>query len=552
MPTVNINRKVMEKIIGKKLTTEQLKDRISMLGTDLESITDDEIIVEIFPNRPDMLSEQGFGRALSSFLGVKTGLRNYDIKKSDEKVYVAKGMEKVRPFTVCAIAKNLELDDEKIRELIQVQEKLHITFCRKRKKAAIGMYPLEKIKTPIHFTAKKPEEIVFRPLEWHKEINANQILENHPTGIEYRHLVKGLSKYAIFHDANDEILSFTPIINSHKTGKITDSTKEAFIEVSGFDLNVCSYVLNILVAAITDMGADIYSMEVVYPDKKIVTPNFTPKKMHLDLSFINKWLGLDLKQKEVKLLLEKMGYGYEKGTVLIPAYRPDILHMVDLAEDIAISYGYENFKPEIPSKATVGGEDEFEKLKKKVSHILAGLGMLETSSYHLSNEKVQFTKMRTKANDSVKLANSLSEDFDLMRYSLLAGLMQILSENTHNEYPQNLFEIGSVFKLGKTETGVVEPRKLAGIICESECNYTKIRQVVDYLLKNLDIKYEIKESNHESFITGRAGDIVIDGKKIGSLGELHPQVLSNFGVEMPASGFEIDMDPIFNAVLKKI
>ena len=203
MPTITVNRKVLEKIIGKKLSTEKLKDRIFMLGSDLESIDDEEIVTEIFPNRPDLLSEQGLGRALRSFIGVEIGLRKYKVKSSGHKVYVSKGMENVRPYTVCAIIKNLKLDDEKIRELIQIQEKLHVTFCRKRKKAAIGIYPIEKIKMPIHFTARKPEDIVFRPLEWKKEINAKQILEQHPTGIEYKDLVKGLKKYAIFHDANN-------------------------------------------------------------------------------------------------------------------------------------------------------------------------------------------------------------------------------------------------------------------------------------------------------------------------------------------------------------
>ena len=184
MPTVELSREVVERLIGKTLPLDRLKDRISMLGTDLEAVEGDIIRVEIFPNRPDMLSEQGFGRALSSFIGEKTGLRKYTVKKSGEKVIVSKEMKSVRPYTVCALIKNLKLDDEKVREIIQIQEKLHITFCRRRKKAAIGIYPLENIKLPIYFCARKPEDIGFRPLEWKKEINAKQILEQHPTGIE--------------------------------------------------------------------------------------------------------------------------------------------------------------------------------------------------------------------------------------------------------------------------------------------------------------------------------------------------------------------------------
>jgi phenylalanyl-tRNA synthetase beta chain len=545
MPTITCNRKVLEKVIGKKLPEDQLKDRISMLGTDLEHVDEDEIIVEIFPNRPDMLSEQGFGRALSSFIGVKTGLKKYNVKKSGQKVYVSKDMTKVRPFTVAAIIKNLKLDDEKIRELIQIQEKLHITFCRKRKKAAIGIYPMEKIKFPIYFCARKPEDIVFRPLEWNNEINAKQILEQHPTGVEYKHLVKGQNKYAIFHDANNDILSFTPIINSHKTGKITDTTKEAFLEVSGFDLHTAKYVLNIMVTAMADMGADIYSMDVVYPDESITTPNLEPRPMKFSLDYINKWLGLEMDEKQVKELLGRMGFGYVKGIALVPSYRPDVIHQADLAEDIAIAYGYENFTPVIPTKGTTGKEDPFEKFRKQVSKILVGLNMLETSSYHLSNDKVQFKFMETKPQNHVVLANSVSEEHDVLRYSILSNLMKILGENTHNEYPQNIFESGNTFSLGKTDTGVVELNKLACVLCDNGVNYTKIRQVLDYLFSSLGLSYEIKEANHPSFISGRSGKIILNKKEIGFLGELSPKVITNFEVEMPVAGFEIDLEAVF-------
>src|SRR3989339_755662 len=106
MPSVVLNKKVIEHLIGKKLPLEELKDRISMLGTDLEKIENDEIHVEIFPNRPDLLSEQGLARAFSSFIGVKTGLRKYTVQPSGLKVIVDSSVT-MRPCTACAIVKNL-------------------------------------------------------------------------------------------------------------------------------------------------------------------------------------------------------------------------------------------------------------------------------------------------------------------------------------------------------------------------------------------------------------------------------------------------------------
>src|SRR3989344_7221120 len=123
MPTVTLNKEVFEKLIGKKLPLDELKDRISMLGTDLEGIEGNEIKVEVFPNRPDMLSEQGFARAFSSFIGVKKGFRKYDVKSYGENVFV-KDLPKQWPYAVACVVKGLRLDSEKVREIIQLQEKL--------------------------------------------------------------------------------------------------------------------------------------------------------------------------------------------------------------------------------------------------------------------------------------------------------------------------------------------------------------------------------------------------------------------------------------------
>ncbi|MBN1503232.1 phenylalanine--tRNA ligase subunit beta [Candidatus Woesearchaeota archaeon] len=546
MPTINVNRKVLDKILGRKLTEDKLKDRISMLGTALESMDDEEILVEIFPNRPDMLSEQGFGRALSSFIGLKKGLRKYKVEASGEKCIIGKEMKDVRPYTACAIVKNLNLDDEKIKEIIEVQEKLHITFCRKRKKAAIGIYPFEKIKPPIYFKADVPERIVFRPLEFARELDAKQLLKIHPTGREYAHLVEKLDKYAYFIDSKREILSLTPIINSHLTGKITDRTKEAFIEVSGFDFNVCSMVLNILVCAIADMGGHIFSMELVYPDKTIVTPNLEPAKMHIDLDYVNKKLGLKINESQLKELLEKMGYDYKGKTAYVPAYRADVIHPIDIVEDIAIAYGYENFNPEIPVKATIGEENDFEKFKSKIAHLMIGLGFLETSSYHLSNKLNQCIKMGVEL-DVVELENALTQDYDALRAWLLPNLLQILGENKHNEYPQDLFEAGIVFaKDKKSETGIEEKTQLACLLCSKEADFTRIRQVLDYIMRALDLKYSIKETEHNLFIPGRAGKVIIGNKETAAIGEVHPQVLENFDLEMPVAAFELNLSEVFS------
>jgi len=340
MANVKFPRKEFEAKLGNKITKE-IEEKISLFGTPLESISDNEIEIEIFPNRPDLLSMQGYLRAFKAFLGKSPGLAKYRIKKPEKnyKVKIDKSVKDIRPYTACAIIKNLKFNEEKIKEIIDIQEKLHNTVGRNRKKVAIGIYPLEKIKLPITYKAENPKDILFIPLEAEKEMNAFQILQKHPTGRAYSHLLENCEKFPVFRDANKKVLSMPPIINSQETGKITENTKEVFIECSGFDFNTLKKTLNIIVTTLADQGGTIYQMELHYGEK-ILTPNLTPEKMKISLENANKLLGLNLNENDLTKLLPKMGYGYKNRTVTIPAWRTDILHEVDIIEDIAIAYGY--------------------------------------------------------------------------------------------------------------------------------------------------------------------------------------------------------------------
>ena len=547
MPTITLNKTVFEKLVGKKLPLEELKDRISMLGTDLEKIEGDEIHVEVFPNRPDMLSEQGFARAFSSFIGVKTGLREYTINKSSYTVKVDPSVDGIRPYTACAVVKNLKFDAEKIREIIQIQEKLHVTYGRNRKKAAIGMYPLDKITFPITFKADKPERISFWPLEASKQMTGTQILQEHKAGKEFGHLLAGLPRYPFFIDAEHEILSMPPIINSHHTGRVTEQTKDLFIECSGFDLAVLSTCLNMIVTALADMGGEIYEVQVEYAKKKINTPNVTPGSMKLDVAYVNQRLGLNLTKKSAVKLLSRMGYGYKQGKVRIPAYRADILHPVDLVEDIAIAYGYEHFEEIIPHVSTIGEEAPLEQFARKVRELLVGLQFMEVKNYHLITKEELNEKMNVQEK-VIPLQNAVGE-YNHLRTKLLPSGLKNLGENQHNEYPHAIFEIGRAFGYNThSETGIEEREKLMCLICHEKTDFTQIRQVLDVLMNLLGVNCRVKESVHGSFIAGRVGEIYIDTHKIGIIGEIHPQVLTNWNIMNPVVGLELDLEKLWELV----
>lgn len=529
MPTVTLNKAALGKYIGKKVPDATLAHTITYLGCSVEGQDAKEIQVEVGPNRPDLLSEPGLARAISSFIGIKTGLQKYSVKQSKYEVIVDTSVKGVRGFTACAVVKGLKFDDEKIKEIIQIQEKLHVTYGRNRKKVAIGVYPLEKISFPVHFKADDPKKIKFIPLEEDREMTGAEVLRSTSTGREFAHLLEGYKTFPYFVDTAGSILSMPPIINSHTVGKIGYNTKDVFVECSGFDQNVLDVCLNMVVSALTDMGGDIYSVILSnrHAKWKKESPSFEPTEMALDVSYVNTRLGTTLAQKDLKGFLERMGYGVSKN-VLIPAYRADVLHPIDLVEDIAIAYGYEKFVPSLPSAASVGALSKSSSYKQKIAALLTGLGLFETNTYCLIGS----------SRDSVKLINSVSEGYDYLRFSVLDSLLLVVQQNRNREYPQGFFEVGRVFSYGKSE--VLESEKLAVAFAGPSADYTYARQVLEYILDATGAAYSFKKTKNPVFMEGRAADIVVSGEVVGSVGLVSPAVLESHAIEMPVCGFEID------------
>ncbi len=516
-------------MLGKKVSDAELKDRISMLGTDLESMDDKEIVVEVFPDRPDMLTAAGFAKALSSFMGVKTGLEKYNVHKGSFKVKVDKKVNKVRPHVVCAVVKNVKLNELIIQYLMQVQEKLHKTFGRDRRKLSIGVYDLDKIEFPLTYGVES-RNFKFIPLEMRKEMSVNEILEKHPKGVDYAHLLEDCKQVPMWKDRNGKVLSMPPIINSEDT-KVNVKSKNLFIDVTGLDLKACEQALNILATGFSERGADIYSVDVSgksYPDLE-------PRKVKIDINYVNKVLGLSL--KSVKPYLEKMGYGVEKDVVKIPCYRTDVISQIDLIEDIAIAYGYENFDATISDFGGVAEENEFEKFRSKVCNILTGFGYLETNTYNLAKKDDQ-TKNMGVSLKLVEIENALNEEYNVMRSWMIPSLLDVLRSNRQYEVPQKIFEAGNVFlPQEKVRVGL--------LLTNTSASYTEARQIMDALFSSLGIVGKVRSVSHDSFISGRVGRVSVKGKDIGYIGEIHPSVLKNFSLENPVVGFELNLSDLF-------
>lgn len=543
MPTITIDKDDLLELIEKEIDNEILMEKIPMMGTELESFGD-EITVEIFPDRPDMLSVEGFALALQGFLNIKIGLYHFKSNDSKYKASIGEKVKKVRPDAVCAVVKDIELNDAAIKSLMQVQEKLHLTHGRNRRRVAIGVHDLDKIDFPVRYTTM-PKDYKFIPLECEEEMTLDGILQKHKKGVEYKHLLEKYEEYPLWIDSKKQVLSMPPIINSEYT-KVTETTKSLFIDITGYGLKYLEQALNILIMSLAIRKGKIYSVNVKDGNREYRYPDMTPKKMEVDVDYTNKVLGLDLSSNEISEFLKRMRYGIEGKNVLIPAYRADIMHKIDIVEDVAIAYGFNNFKPEIPNISTIGENDPFEEFLRIIRNLVIGFKLTEIKNYILTNKEDLFKKMNLEEERIAEMQNALTMEYNVLRNSLIQGLMRVYSINTHYEYPQNIFEIGEVFRV---ENGKIkEEVNLSVGICHEKANFTECKEILNSFFENLGINYNIEEKERKCFIKGRAGSILIDGRQIGCIGEIHPQILSNWNIGMPVAVFEVNLNEVYEKV----
>ncbi|MCW3142166.1 MAG: phenylalanine--tRNA ligase subunit beta [Methanophagales archaeon] len=550
MPVIRLSYEDLEDLTGVRI--EKIKERLPLMCADVERMEADYMDVEFFPNRPDLFSVEGVSRALKQFLDVEPGLVRYEVGKSGIEMVVDASVLEVRPYIVCGVVKNLRLDSGAIESLMLLQEHLHRGIGRNREKVSVGVHDLAKVKPPFKYLAVEPG-FSFVPLDYEEEMTMDEILEQHPKGVAFRYILEGKQKYPLILDSDRNVLSFPPIINAELT-RVTESTTDIFIDVTGMNENV-SIALNIIASAIAERGGQIQSVVLRYPSpeggraEEKETPCFEPAKMEISVKEVNSLIGIDLSVEECKLCCKRMGLGVEESVatgkrggeemllVEIPAYRFDILHSWDIIEDIAIGYGYDRIEPEIPGTMVIGEVHPIEDKKEAVRGIMTGLGYFEVLTFTLTSERKQFEWMgRKRREEKVNVASPISSEHTMLRCSILPNLLDILSLNKHRDLPQRIFEVGPVVLNFK------EKYRLAAVSTHASANFAEVKSVVDAVLKELGLEEAaLVESEDGAFLEGRRASIITNGKHIGVFGEIHPEVILNFGLSYPVVGFEVDI-----------
>ncbi|MCL1979273.1 MAG: phenylalanine--tRNA ligase subunit beta [Methanomassiliicoccaceae archaeon] len=544
MPVINFRYSDLCSLIGKEVPPEVLAERIPLIGADMhqaESFTED-MSVEFFPDRPDLYSVEGIARALRAFLDIEPGLKGYAVEDSDIIAEIESPVLDVRPCFACAVIKDIVVTDDLIRSLMELQEKLHITIGRKRNKIAIGVHDLDKVKPPFRYTAVRPDEVSFVPLNKTEKMSLERILVSHEKGVEYAHLLNGKEKYPIIFDKNGDVLSFPPIINGSLT-TVTVETKNIFIDVTGNDQKAVKGALDIVTTALVERGGRICSVKMVNGSSDR-SPDLSGTRSSVSLKECSGFLGVDLSGKDVKEAIERMGMSAsvkdDEVIVLIPSTRLDIMHKTDIFEDVAIGYGFERFGGNYRSQQTLGESGPVTSFSDKMKDAMIGLGFTEVTTLTLSNQKDEFERSGLPVKVSTIITNPITEDHTCLRSYLMPSLMRILRHNKHRDLPQRIFEIGFVSDEHRTVP------HLCGMVASSRTSFTEIKSITEAAAREMAIGYKISPCGYRTFIEGRGAFVSLNGENIGFFGEVSPKVIIDYEMTHPVMMFEIDLSPVID------
>ncbi|KAM5509481.1 phenylalanyl-tRNA beta subunit [Fusarium oxysporum f. sp. phaseoli] len=595
MPTISVDKYKLYEALGQKFTTEEFEDLCFEFGIELDEDTENDerpivngeqeppqLKIEIPANRYDMLCFEGIVTNLNIFRGRIEPPKYRIVEPASgklESITVKPEAEQVRPYVSGAILRNIKFDKSRYESFISLQDKLHQNLARNRTLVSIGTHDYDTIKGPFTYEALPPKDIKFIPLNQTKEMDSAELMnfyENDKHLGRFLHIIRDSPVYPAIYDSNRVVCSLPPIINGDHS-KITLDTTNVFIEITATDLTKLDIVTDIMVTMFSMYCSEPFTVEPVqinsdHNNQTRVTPNLKPRVAEVEIDYLNSCTGLTESPESLCKLLSKMSYTSTPSTkdsnileVAIPPTRADVLHQCDVMEDLAVCYGYNNLPRTAPSRsATVGAPLLVNKLSDIIRIEAAVAGWSEVMPLILCSHDENFAWLNRKddGNTVVRLANPKTAEYQVVRSTLLPGLLKTIRENKGHSVPMKIFEVSDVvFKDESQERKARNERHFAAAWYGRTSGFEVVHGLLDRVLlmlrtafltheeglsgKSVDFEvkenpskpdgYWIEELDDATFFAGHAASVYLrlGGKerRIGEFGILHPTVLEKFDLK---------------------
>ena len=551
LPTITIQHEFLRKFLnneGVEFEPQRLIDELPLIGTDVDKCDENELVVEIFPDRPDLLSGETLATAIAQFLYHKDSNPSIDVQPPSISMTVDKSLTEVRPVVFGAVVRGVKVEDGEVDEFIKMlmehQEKLHFALGRGRGRASIGVHDLDTLAPPFTVTTVD-RSFAFPPLGEEEPMSIQDILERHPKGIDYAHLLDGFEKVPIILDAQQKVLSFPPIINGNHT-TVTNKTRNFFIDVTGLDQKACECCLLLVALQLQQWGGTVEAIELTDVHGTTTSfPNGEPELHVIPETLVEAFLGRTFSDEQLRSSMNRMGGQFVErrsdGTIAfnMARWRYDLLHPVDVVEDIAIGHGYEDLGEAQPQFAMAGVPRADAHIRRRIRESMQGIGFMQVQSLTLSNPTDQFEKMRwQQLHEVTEIANPITHEHTMMRQYILPSLLKLLSSNKHHELPQLFYELGTVVRHHKNET------RLAFVCAEKSGGFATLRGRIQAFCLDLGItnwRLEPIEDGDGPWLNGRGAKFFIGDDWVGCIGEIDPNVSITFDLRVPLSGGDFDI-----------
>ena len=601
MPTISVDKAALFKALGQEYTTQEFDELCFDFGIELDEDTTDsvrpivdgvqeppQLKIEIPANRYDMLCFEGIQLMLNIF-NRKVKAPNYVLKPPADgqlqTITVSKECEQVRPYVSGAILRNIKFDDARYASFIDLQDKLHANLARQRTLVSVGTHDLDTIQGPFTYEALPPKDIKFVPLNQTQSMNGAELMNFYEKDRHlgrYLHIIRDSPVYPVIYDANRVVCSLPPIINGNHS-KITTKTKNVFIEITATDKTKVEIVNNILVSMFSQYTAEPFTVEPIkiispHNNQTRVVPDLTPRPTQASIPYINSCTGVPLTPVEICALLTRMCYTakpspsspHDTIDVQVPPTRADVLHEADIMEDVCIAYGFNKLPRAFPSVGTTIAQPlPINKLSDIIRLEAAMAGWAEVMPLILCSHDENFSHLNRKddGTTAVRLANPKTAEYQVVRTSLLPGLLKTLRENKHHPLPMKVFEVSDVaFKAPDLERKSRNERHFAAAWYGKTSGFEVVHGLLDRVMamlktsfvtreEGLDLKegnevqgmeYWIEEVEDKTFFEGHSAAIhvKVGGKEsvVGVFGILHPTVLEKFELRYPVSTLEVNVE----------
>lgn len=536
MVVIKESRSVLSKLYGNDFVSRL--DRYSgIIGYTLEE-EGQEVKVEFNPDRPDLFSFTSLHKSMEVYDG-KSSWKPLSYGSNSLDFIIHEDVRKLRPYTVGFCCQGRQIG-EHFRDLIDYQERIHASTGKDRSKVSIGIHDTKGLQGPIHYKAYDSDKVSFTTYDGEVSGTARSILAKHPKGRQYAHLIPSEDEVPIIEDNRQHVLSMPPVINGNTTA-VSPETSSFFIDVTGTDLKALRDSFYQLAYFFFDLG---YKISLSNFNDLSESMKFDGRIMGISSDDVRELTGTDIPPKEVKAILERMGYGCSvgKGTyrVAIPGNRGDVMGPADVIEDIAKGFGYDNIVPSRPQLNLIGDEVKHKSFQNLLREVMVGLGHQEIMSYVVTSRKF-FGNVEYKG--GLEVQNPKSLDFSVVRDRLSLGALDFLRINKRRNLPQNLFEIGEVLKDAEQHSSLCIVR------ADSKSGYSGIKQVLDALTVRLGVQnLYVKPAKLEMLVEGRCGNVLVNGRDIGIIGEVHPTALEAFELKNPVSLLEINITELSSII----